>query len=65
VPKSPWYEIRISIRPDGATISLQNGPASEPLGEVAEPGFADTKFGFYVQNGQQLFLSDFFGRSLR
>jgi hypothetical protein len=65
VPKSSWYDIRISIRPDGATISLQNGTASELLGEVAEPGFAETKFGFYVQNGQQLYLADFFGRSFR
>jgi hypothetical protein len=65
VPKSSWYDIRISIRPDGATLNLQNGKASEPLGEVVEPGFAETKFGFYVQDGQQLYLADFFGRSFR
>jgi serine/threonine-protein kinase len=62
VPKSPWYEIHISIRSDGATLSLQNGPASEPLGEVAAPGFAGTRFGFYVQNGQQLYLAHFSAR---
>jgi hypothetical protein len=62
VPKSPWYEIHIVIRSDGATLNLQNGPASEPLGEVAAPGFAETRFGFYVQNGQQLYLAHFSAR---
>jgi hypothetical protein len=65
MPKSPWYEIHIVIRSDGATLNLQNGPASELLGEVAEPGFAETRFGFYVQNGQQLYLAHFSGRSFR
>ena len=65
LPKSPWYEIHISLRSDGATISLQTGPKSELLGEVAEPGFAGTRFGFYVQNGQHLYLANFFGRSFR
>jgi hypothetical protein len=65
VPKLPWYTIRISIRQDGATFSLQNGNDWEPLADVAETGFAGTKFGFYVPSGQQLDLANFDGRSFR
>ena len=65
VPKSTWYTIRISIRQNGATFSLQNGNESQPLADVAETGFAGNKFGFYVPSGQQLDLANFEGQSFR
>ena len=60
-----WYQINISIRSDAATLSLHNGTTWEPLGDVAAPGFAETKFGFLVQPGQQLLMSSFEGQSFR
>ena len=66
VTKLPWYTIRILIRPDGATILSRNKDATwEPLGDVTEPGFGETKFGFYVPKGQQLLLAGFDGQSFR
>ena len=62
VAKSEWYAVRIEIRPDSATMSLLRGNAAESLGEITEPGFGQTKFGFLMSPGQQLFLSDFVGR---
>jgi hypothetical protein len=62
VPKSEWYVVSIEIRPDGATLSLLKGNAAELLGEITESGFGQTKFGFLMSPGQQLFLSDFVGR---
>jgi hypothetical protein len=65
VPKLAWYTIRISIRQDGATFSLQNRNDWELLADVAETGFAGNKFGFYVPSGQQLDLANFEGQSIR
>jgi hypothetical protein len=65
VPKADWYSIQILIRSDGATLSLQKGAAWEPLGEVSATGFAETRFGFYIPNGQQLYLAHFDGRGFR
>ena len=65
VPKADWYSIQILIRSDGATLSLQKGAAWEPLGEVSATGLADTRFGFYIPNGQQLYLAHFDGRAFR
>jgi eukaryotic-like serine/threonine-protein kinase len=62
VPKSDWYTIRISARSDGATISLETDGRSEQLADVKETGFAQTRFGFNVPGGQQLFLASFDGR---
>jgi hypothetical protein len=64
VPKSEWYQISIEIRSDGAILTLLRGGVAELLGEIAEPGFGETKFGFYAAPGQQLFLSSFLGRPL-
>ena len=60
-----WYQINIVIRPDVATVTLHNGTTWEPLGDVAAPGFAETKFGFLVQPGQQLLMSSFEGQAFR
>jgi serine/threonine-protein kinase len=65
VPNLPWYTIRISARSDGATFSLQKDANWEKLGDVAETGFAETKFGFYIPTGQQLHLANFFGQAYR
>ena len=65
VPKQQWYAIKIVTRSDGATLSLHKDATWETLGDVSEPGFAETKFGFYVPTGQQLQLANFNGRAFR
>jgi hypothetical protein len=64
LPKLDWYTISIDIRPNGAVFSMQKGASLEPLGEVAEPGFGQTRFGFYVPPDEGLYLSSFLGRPL-
>jgi hypothetical protein len=65
VSKSQWYPLRIEARPDGVTISLQNGKTWDVLAELRGTGFADAKFGFNVAVGQRLFISGFDGRLYR
>jgi hypothetical protein len=66
VQKSDWYTIRVVARSDGASISLQKGNNNwEPLADVKANGFAETKFGFNVPGGQQLYLASFDARGFR
>ncbi len=65
VPKLDWYTIRIVTRPDGASISLEKGTNWELLGDLKVTGFAESKFGFNVPGGQQLYLAHFDAQGVR
>ncbi len=65
VPKADWYAIQIVTRLDGARVSLQRGTALELLADLKATGFADTRFGFNVPNGQQVHLAYFDARGFR
>ena len=49
-------------RSDGANVSLQRGANWDLLGDLKATGFAETKFGFNVPSGQQLYLAYFDAR---
>ena len=65
VPKSDWYAIQIVIGSDGARVSLQGGANEVLLGDLKSTGFAESKFGFNVPVGQQLYLARFDAQGYR